>query len=231
MALATGLAPDEQQEWAKGAAVGRPGTAIAHVGIVGTLPAMPVGFDRVSFDRALEEFRFADAEGLVADADPEVAAALRSEIGRRRDAAEAAAAIRYQQIVDAKSAGRYDDVLALRDDPTTPPLLELVGDTARRRADVFFGDAEGWAQTQRKTNLRRMADARKALDEFDVDMARGLLRQVGNRFLDADARRLRDDLAAEVASRQSELDALRTAGERVEAESRPPRRRPWWRRR
>ncbi len=69
-----------------------------------------------------------------------------------------------------------------------------------------------------------------ALDQFDVDLAAGLLKRVDQRFLDEEGKQRKDDLLLRLSGRKLELEELEAATADVAPPNPPHRRRRWWRR-
>ena len=162
-----------------------------------------------------------------AEADEAVGAGRKAE-SRHATGREAALA-RYQEIIDLGAERDYRALADLRRDATTPQLLALLDDAARQRAEFFLRQVERWEESQRETALRRLAEARKALEGLDLQLARGLLSRVDSRLLDEEARAEKSQLLLDLTARSMELEALQAAAERLSEESRPARR-PWWKR-
>lgn len=141
---------------------------------------------------------------------------------------EAALAL-YQQIIDLGAERDYAALAELRLRPATPQLLTLLDDAARQRAELFLKQVERWEETQRETARRRLAEARKALEGLDLELARGLLTRVDNRLLDDEAREEKSRLLLELTARSMELEQLQAAAEQLRKEPRPARQ-PWWKR-
>lgn len=140
-------------------------------------------------------------------------------------APDAAALLLAQRIQDLGARSDYPALAAIRDDPSTRPLLDSLPDPDRERADLVLRGVDRWLDSERRTALRRLTEAREALDAFDVDLAGALLRRVEDRLLDDEAREERDRLLLEVSARTMERESLAAAAERVVAETPRPRRR------
>lgn len=135
----------------------------------------------------------------------------------------------YRRLADAFDAGRQAEVVAIRDDAGTEALVALLSETQQDRVALFFRTATRWEESQRQTALRRLADAQKALDGLDLQLARGLLARVENRFLQDEEIARKDALLLDVSARSMELENLEDEGRRLIAEAEPKKRR-WWRR-
>jgi hypothetical protein len=187
-------------------------------------------FDRDAFDRAVGEFRFDEAERLLEAAEPARQDELR-ELARQGQArALAAARELYQRIVDRGSLDDHAAVLAIDLDSSTRSLLGLLSESDRRRAEIYLGAAARWAAARKKKNERRLDEARRALDEFDLELARGLIALIEEPFLDEPAVATRDGLLLDIEARSREMKSLRETERRLTGPS-PTERPPWWRRR
>lgn len=190
--------------------------------------------DRDAFYQAISEFRFDDAARLLeaAEADPSDEFAHQLEQARRK--AEEAAQNLYQRVTRHGADEEYAEVLAIGRDPSTDALLALLPKSGRRHAQAYLGAASRWAAAKKKTSERRLAEAHRALAEFDLQLARGLAHRVEREFLE-DEEDL-DRLILDIETRAMELEPLREAQRRFPGERRSPPGRspgpkpPWWRR-
>lgn len=186
--------------------------------------------DRDAFARAISELRFDDAEEILADVDDDRADALNAELEGERSAAEWRAQELHRRIIDLGAARAYPELIEIRRREDIAGLLELLSDNARGRAELFLRNAERWADGRRLANRRRLDQARRALDELDIQLAGGVLARVEPDFLDEEAEARRDELLLELSARRMELESLRDAERRLTHDDPPPDRRPWWRR-
>ncbi|MGA7272050.1 MAG: hypothetical protein WB239_13345 [Acidimicrobiia bacterium] len=186
-------------------------------------------FDPESFEAALAAYHFEEAEELLSHAPPDRVGGLRSELESRRIQAEESGRSRYQRILDLGASGSYDELLELHRDPVTPRLLATLSDAERQRVDLHLRGAQRWEESKRETNRRRMAEARKALDGLDLQLARGLIARVDGRYLDEGDAADRDDLLLELSARSMELEELSRLDEQFNND-RAGKRQPWWRR-
>lgn len=190
--------------------------------------------DRDAFDRAISEFRFDDAARLLEEAEPAPADELVQQLERARGKAEEAAQNLYQQVTRHGADEEYAEVLAIKRHPSTDALLALLPTSGRRHAQAYLGAAARWAAAKRRTSERRLAEAHRALAEFDLQLARGLAHRVEREFLE-DEEDL-DRLILDIETRAMELEPLREAqrsfpGERRSSRGRSSAHRPpWWRR-
>lgn len=193
--------------------------------------------DRSVFERALDDLRFDEAEEMIGSIEGTAARALHAEMTQRRVEAESRAQERYRQIVQLGRERRHSELLHLAQDPSTRPLLRLLSPSYAERAELHLRAAERWESTQRETSLRRLVEARKALDGLDLELARGLAKRVDQRFLtDEEAQEL-DQLLLDISARSIEVETLDDTGRRLldEAETESGddstnRTSSWWRR-
>jgi hypothetical protein len=136
---------------------------------------------------------------------------------------------RYQMILRLSEEGRIAQLSDLLRDGTTVRMLELLPEASRRRVEVLLREVAAWEQHQRDLALRRLSDARRALERLDLDLAKGLAAKVDSRWLDPRELEERDQLLIDISARELELEPLQRA-ERALTEKPRPDRRPWWRR-
>lgn len=185
-------------------------------------------FDRDAFERALREYRLDDAARLLEDADPALSDELAGELRREREKAEKAAQHVYQRIIQHGADEDYAEVAAIGRVSSTAPLLAILPKSTRRHAEAYLGAAARWEAARRRTSQRRLAEAHRALEEFDLQLARGLAHRVERQFLDNEEDL--DRLLLDIESRAMEFESLREAQRRF-PEGRPStEKRPWWRR-
>lgn len=191
---------------------------------------MPPAFDLDAFDRALEDYRFADADGLLQTAEPHQRSSLERVVRARREEAVVTAQNLYRRIIDLGTRDDYGGVLEATHDGSAVPLLGLLTDLERQRAEVYLRLAHRWAATGRKKNQRRLDEARRALDQFDLQLAGGLMALLDERFMDDSVMETADRLRSDIEARRIELASLRETERRLTG---PPRRGrgDWWRRR
>lgn len=189
---------------------------------------MEAAFDSEAFEQAVADLRFDEADRLVRLADPPWRESLRSRIEQGRDEAYRAAQERYRRVTDLGEAEDQEAVAGLASDPTTSRLLDLLPDSARRRAEAYLSAARRWEAGRRRTSERRLGEAHRALQDFDLELARGLARRVERRFL-TNGEDL-DRLLMDIEARAMEFESLREAQRRLPDRGGGPRRRSWWRR-
>ncbi len=189
-----------------------------------------MAFDRGSFETALAEYRFDDADRLLAQAPPDTVEMLSSVLEHRRTEAEELGRSRYQRILDLGASGSYGELLEICSDPTTTRLMALLTQAERDRVSLHLRGAERWAESKRETNRRRLGEARRALDGLDLQLARGLIARVDGRYLEPDDVEERDELLLDVSARSMELEELDQLDTQMKADQKPRRRLPWRRR-
>jgi hypothetical protein len=155
---------------------------------------------------------------------------LRERLAADRARAQDEARELHRRILRLGEDGDHMSILDVQADPATTPLLSLLSDAARDRAELTFRIAERWGDSQRQVNARRLGEAHRAFDAFDVELARGLLARLYDRFLTTEQVAERDDLLLALSARSMELEDLRQAEERLTGRK-PTSRRPWSRRR
>lgn len=187
-------------------------------------------FDRGAFDRAVTAFRFDEAERLLEAAPPSDRDVLRETLRLGRSRAEEAAQELFRRVVDLGTRDDYAGVLAVSRKASTRPLLDLLSETARHRVEVYVKAAERWEATGLQKNRRRLDEARRAIEQFDLELARGLVALLDERFLDDETAETRDRILLDIEARAMEMDSFRQAERRLTGERRSDRR-PWWRRR
>jgi hypothetical protein len=191
--------------------------------------------ERSVIEKMLDEFRFDDAENLIEREDDDPDPELRSEIGRRRAAAEHRARDLVTRVVELGESRRLAEVVELARQSTIRPLLALVPDASRERAELYLREAERWAERRGEINSRRLGEARRALDGLDLELARGLMRRIDSRFLSRELRDERDQLLLDISARAMEMESLTAMGRDLVEDRRSQegnqRKPPWWRRR
>lgn len=184
--------------------------------------------------KMLDELRFDEAEKLVEGAEEAAETGLLDEIAARRAAAEERARTVAEHIIELGDEREFGEIVDLAHDPNTRRLLDLLPDTYRKRPNLYLREAIRWEQKRKETSTRRLAEARKALDGLDLELARGLMNRVDSRFLTDEQREERDQLLLEISARSMELESLDESGDEL-IEKREPRKQrssrpPWWRR-
>jgi hypothetical protein len=191
--------------------------------------------ERSVIEKMLDEFRFDDAESLLEREDDDPDPELRNEIDRRRAAAGHRARDLVSRVVELGESRRLGEVVELARQPTIRPLLALVPDASRERAELYLREAERWVERREEINSRRLGEARRALDGLDLELARGLMRRIDSRFLSREQRDERDRLLLDITARAMEVESLTAMGrdlvEDRRSQERKQRKLPWWRRR
>lgn len=190
--------------------------------------------DPSAVHQMLNELRFDEAEELVEEGEKAIDSDLLDEIAQRREAAEERARTVAERIIELGDEREFEQIVDLAHDPDTRPLIDLLPDTYRKRPDLYLREAIRWEQKRKETSTRRLAEARKALDGLDLELARGLMNRVDSRFLTDEQKEERDQLLLDISARTMELESLDESGDEL-IEKREPRRhrssgRPWWRR-
>jgi hypothetical protein len=179
----------------------------------------------------LDEFRFDEAEPLIEETGD---GSLRAELVRRRAEGERRGRELANRIIDLGNTQQIEDVLPLAHEPSTRLLLALAPDTSRKRAELYLRQAERWEDKRREVNERRLAEARRALDGLDLELATGLMRRIDGRFLSDEEEQERDRLLLDISARAIEVESLAEKGRQLIGEPGPPRtsqrRQSWWRR-
>ncbi|MDF1595660.1 MAG: hypothetical protein P1T08_06145 [Acidimicrobiia bacterium] len=121
-------------------------------------------------------------------------------------------------------------LLALDADPETAPLLALLTGDLASAALVHLEGARAWRRRKEEANQRRLAEARAALDGFDLVRARSLLFRIEEEFLSSPGVEDRDAILLEFEARTMETEELQETAEDVIDEY-LPRWRRWLRKR
>lgn len=122
-------------------------------------------------------------------------------------------------------------LLEIDSDPETARLLALSGDELAKAAEVHLRGARAWQRKKEDANLRRLDEARLAIDGFDLGRARSLLLRIEEEYLTADGFAKRDALLIDLEARSMESEALQESAEQIIVESLPRWRRWFYRRR
>ncbi|MFP4074658.1 MAG: hypothetical protein ACLFRT_05015 [Actinomycetota bacterium] len=190
--------------------------------------------DPSAVHQMLDELRFDEAEELAERGEREADAELLDQIAERREAAEERARTLAERIIELGDEREFKEIVDLAHDPDTRPLIDLLPDTYRKRPDLYLREAIRWEQKRREISTRRLAEARKALDGLDLELARGLMNRVDSRFLTEEQKEERDQLLLDISARTMELESLDENGDELIEKREPGQqrssRRPWWRR-
>lgn len=139
----------------------------------------------------------------------------------------------YERIMTLAGEDRFAELAEIAADPATRPLLDALDEASEIRAQSHLNSAERWRARQQEIYARRLAEARRALDGLDMELARGLMNRIDGRFLTAEQTEEWDELLLEIEARARELEPLEETGHRL-APAKPGTtsgRSPWWRRR
>lgn len=183
----------------------------------------------------LEDLKFDEAERALEQGGEEPDPGLREEIEQQRAKAAERADALCHRVIELGEDRNLEEISLLADAPATRTLLDLAPDASRERAELYMREAARWAERHRETNSRRLTEARRALEGLDLELARGLVNKVDDRFLTEEQQEERDGLLLDISARTMEMESLSEAGDRLIEDSTPrPRRgrqrRPWWRR-
>lgn len=183
----------------------------------------------------LEELRFEEARTALERSGEEPDPGLLDEIEQRRAKAAERADALCQQVIELGEARNLEEVSLLADTLATGPLLDLASEASRERAELYLREAARWEERHHETNTRRLAEARRALDGLDLELARGLVSKIDDRFLTDEQEEERDGLLLDISARMMEMESLSETGDRLIADGGPKRhrserRQPWWRR-
>lgn len=192
------------------------------------LVAMSAAFDDTEFTQALTELRFEFAQKIIQRSPNDHRSALEDRLRGARESAQEAAGQLMSRVSALARQHDYRRLLDIRADPATAGLLEMLTASAQQRATVHLEAATRWAERQAEANRRRLTEARAALGDLDLRLARSLVNRLDEHFLGNPEREERDGLLLEIEARWMEVEELTGTASRVMAEERPPRRR-WWR--
>lgn len=181
--------------------------------------------DRDAIQQLLDDLRFEEALQAADDTDP----ALRAEISKLRAAAEVEARALADRVDDLSARGRLVDLGEIADDDRSRALLALLSVSDRRQAEMQLDEAARWKAYKRRTSVRHLTEARKALDRLDVGLATGLVNKVDGRFLSDAQLQERDRLLLDISARSMELESMEAAGRELMGEAGDPDE-SWWRR-
>jgi len=114
-------------------------------------------------------------------------------------------------------------------EPTTAPALDLLPPKATATARIQLEGALKWREGQYERNSERLDEVRKALDSYDLTLARGILNRVHSQFLLGDEVARYDDLIIEAEAKAMEAEELADIADAIIPPD-PPRKRRWFRR-
>lgn len=182
-----------------------------------------------ALEHALSELRFDDAKALLKPASDEDRSLWTERIERERRQALDQASLLATLINTHATRHEHLVLLDLDEDPKTAWQLALLSAATRERAETHLRGARNWAQGQRHANLRRLDETDAALKDFDIGLARSIVRRLEERFLDDEGRDRRDQLLLDIAARAMETEELADVAGQIWQESQPDAK-PWWRR-
>ncbi len=166
---------------------------------------------------------------MVAEADEGQRPGLERQVSAARRTAEERARKLVEEIRSRARSHDHMALLRIDADPLSARLLALVPASAARSAEVHLQGARVWQARQAEKARQRLADAAQALDEFDLQLARGLLDRVDVELLNDDDHARFDQLILTAEARAMEAEAIQ--GSVSFDEGKPGRRRRRWFRR
>jgi hypothetical protein len=147
-----------------------------------------------------------------------------------RPEAEELARSLHERITKLGQERDTEAILELMEDTANRNLLQYGPESSRRRAEAYVREARRWEERKRETNVRRLGEARRALDGLDLELAGGLMNRIDGRFLTEEQEEERDQLLLDIAARKMEMESLSETGDRLVEETETSDQRPWWRR-
>lgn len=176
-----------------------------------------------TWEEAVAEHRYDDAVALVEDGNAaQIEMAKRNAVARATDL--------RGHIVSASRSKEFRQLLQIREEPETMQLLALLPEAVADDARQHLDDAVVWRTIQEDANTRRIKKANSALADFDIGLAKALIRKIDVEFLTDQDRVHYDELLLGMTTRTMEGDQVREAvGPLAESPPEPPKRR-WWKR-
>ena len=165
------------------------------------------------FDEALTALDFERADAAIMTADVDAQPDLRARYEAERADAEQRAEQLAGRIQSMARADHYEGLLALEQDSTTDPLLDLLTPEIKRGAQLHLDGARRRQERFQVAAEKHMDEARNALVLLDTTKARAELGRIDRRWLDAGQRSMLEGLqhqTEEAAAERRELEA-RTA--------------------
>ena len=162
------------------------------------------------FDEALTALDFERADAAITTADADAQSELRARYEEERADAEQRAEQLAGRIQSMARADHYEGLLALAQDSTTEPLLDLLSPEIKRGAHLHL---DGAIRRQKRFQVaaeKHMDEARNALVLLDTTKARAELSRIDRRWLDAGQRSMLKGLqqqTEEAAAERRELEA------------------------
>lgn len=113
----------------------------------------------------------------------------------------------------ARLARSHDNKALLRvaAEPETEELLAALPDRESRQSKVHLKSAAIWRTKLNRKALGKLDAAKKALDELDLVLAKGILRKIDAEILDDTSLNRYDELLLAVEARAMEIDEIEAA--------------------
>ena len=99
-----------------------------------------------------------------------------------------------------------------------------------KAASVHLRGARAWRRKKEDANLRRLEEARTAIDGFDIARAKSLLLRIEDDYLTPESSSLRDGVLLDLEARSMESESLQASADQIIVEH-LPRWKRWLRRR
>lgn len=112
------------------------------------------------------------------------------------------------QIASYARANQHRKLLVIADDPETPHVLDLMTEGDRRQSIVHLDAARRWRQRANEKARSKLDAVEKAISEFDVVLARGILRKVDWKLLDEPTLDRYNTLSLDVAALAVDVEDL-----------------------
>mgnify|MGYP001825854848 FL=1 len=121
-------------------------------------------------------------------------------------------------------------LLAIDADPETARLLGSSSEELAKAASVHLRGARAWRRKREDANLRRLEEARVAIDGFDIARAKSLLLRIEEDYLTPEGSSLRDGVLLDLEARSMESESLQASADQIIVEH-LPRWKRWLKRR
>ena len=115
-------------------------------------------------------------------------------------------------------------------DPETERLLGSSSEELAKAASVHLRGARAWRRKREDANLRRLEEARVAIDGFDIARAKSLLLRIEEDYLTPEGSSLRDGVLLDLEARSMERASLQASADQIIVEHMPSWKR-WLKRR
>ena len=122
----------------------------------------------------------------------------------------AKAQLLVDQILSDARANDNRALLAANADPETETLLDLLPEGKTVQARQHLRGVRIWVAQQNENAKTKLGAARRALDEFDLVVARGILRKIDSSVLDKETLVRYDELLLAVEARAVELEDIQS---------------------